>query len=134
MNLFKPTRFRLRTMAFAVAAVAVAAYSTREWALLRDARNQFESALDGWEHSGMTAENVVLASRRLMNTEAASPWTSEGMAVKRHLERMDRVLEDAEYLVNSQSEKRLWPEWAKRQADFVRREIDKHRTPSNPDP
>lgn len=112
------SRLRLPSLIVAVVVVATAAYMFREWAVLRDARQQFDYAWTNWQDSQASSENIVLRSRRLMDTEAATLWISTHAAQQHHVERMQRLIE----CVDSAAPESLPPD-AQRQAELVRREI-----------
>jgi hypothetical protein len=111
-------------MLLAIVVIAIATYSIREWWLLRDAREQFNYAWAGWNAGRATHENVVLTSARLMKAEAAAPWISDRTAKQLHVERLNRLLESIESPTNESH-----PDIIERQADYLRREIEKSRSP-----
>jgi hypothetical protein len=110
-------------MLVVVAAIAALAYAVQDWLRLRDARAQFEYAWAGWQVDRATAENVVLTSEFLMKVEAGSPWISMQQAQRLHLKRLNKLLKDV-----LSPTRETGPDWTRRQADIVRRAIEKVRT------
>jgi hypothetical protein len=128
MKFFKSTRFRWPAYLAIAAAIFVAGFIFREWAHVHDVRQQFDAEWQNWQTFRTTAENVVLTSRRLMEAEAAATWVSRRAAERRHLERMETLLECVQSPPTEAP-----PHVTEREARIVRREIEKLRSASNSD-
>jgi hypothetical protein len=129
MTLINLTRFRWPLILAAAVLIVATGYAAREWARLLDVRQQFDAEWRNWQTFRTTAENVVLTSARLHEAEAVSPWISQRTARERHLERMDVLLESVQSPPPDSP-----PHVTEREAEIVRREIDKHRSASMSDP
>lgn len=120
MKLFNSTRLRWPTILVAAILIVFGGYLAREWMQLQDVQSQFEKEWRNWQSFRNTAENVVLTSARLKDAESAAPWITEDAARRRHLQRLEELLESLE------SPPLDTPAQAtERDAEFVRREIDK---------
>jgi hypothetical protein len=111
-------RFSLRTLLIAVALVSI-----RDWMHISTAKSTLQATLASWEAGRAKHDEVIAASRALMQAESESIWMSRQTAVAEHVSRMKTLLDitEAKKLTTLGSERSM-AKWCQ----LIRAEIDHH--------
>jgi hypothetical protein len=88
-------RFSLRNLLVAIAISAIALGGFLEWRRVRTAREEYEHALARRQVRIITLKDTATAADKLYEVELATLWIPRRTATRWHVERLNRLAEDA---------------------------------------